>query len=55
MSVTALLVQAGYLTIKDQLNAAEVELGYPNQEVRLSIARLYADEMLRNVINEAII
>lgn len=49
LSVTALLVQAGYLTIKNKLNAAEVELEYPNQEVRLSIARLYADEMLRDV------
>ncbi len=48
-SAAALLLEAGYLTIKDQLNAAEVELGYPNKEVRLSIARLYADEMLRNV------
>lgn len=46
---TALLLEAGYLTIKNKLNDAEVELGYPNLEVRLSIARLYADEMLRNV------
>ncbi|WP_297611202.1 AAA family ATPase [uncultured Sutterella sp.] len=49
LSAAALLLEAGYLTIKDQINAAEVELGYPNKEVRLSIARLYADEMLRNV------
>lgn len=34
---------------KTSINDAEVELGYPNLEVRLSIARLYADEMLRNV------
>ena len=48
LSDAVLLSQAGYLTIKSQLNFAEVELGYPNQEVRLSIARLYADEMLRS-------
>ena len=48
-SAAALLLEAGYLTIKDQLNAAEVEFGYPNKEVRLPIARLYADVMLRNV------
>lgn len=49
ISLNALLMQAGYLTIKSKLNMAEVELGYPNKEVELSMARLYADELLRNV------
>lgn len=49
LSIEALLFQAGYLTIKEQLNIAEVEVGYPNKEVELSMARLYADEMLRNI------
>ena len=49
IALNALLTQAGYLTIKSKLNMAEVELGYPNKEVELSMARLYADEMLRNV------
>ena len=49
LSVEALLFQAGYLTIREQLNVAEVEVGYPNKEVELSMARLYADEMLRDI------
>lgn len=42
-----LLTQAGYLTIKKELVPGIVELGYPNREVSSSMARLYADAMLR--------
>ena len=49
ISFNVLLTQAGYLTIKSLLNSEEFEIGYPNSEVRLSIVRLYADEMLRGV------
>lgn len=49
ISLSVLLTQAGYLTIKSLLNSEEFEIGYPNSEVRLSMVRLYADELLRGV------
>lgn len=49
ISVNVLLTQAGYLTIKSLLNSEEFEIGHPNSEVRLSMVRLYVDEMLRGV------
>ena len=49
ISLNVLLTQAGYLTIKSLLNSEEFEIGYPNSEVRLSMVRLYADELLRGV------
>lgn len=48
ISQEALLVQSGYLTIKKLLMPGYVEVGYPNQEVASSMARLYADELLRS-------
>lgn len=42
----ALLFQAGYLTIRSILDKETVELGYPNEEVSESMARLYAYELL---------
>lgn len=47
ISPDVLLTQAGYLTIKKELVPGIVELGYPNREVSSSMARLYADAMLR--------
>lgn len=41
----ALLVQAGYLTLKGKGAQGEYFLGYPNQEVSESMGWLYADEM----------
>lgn len=41
-----LLVQTGYLTIKKVLPNNGVILGYPNQEVAVSMAQLYADKLL---------
>lgn len=46
-SVEALLVQTGYLTIKSYEGGDFVRLGYPNQEVALSMARLYANALIR--------
>lgn len=42
-----LLTQAGYLTIKDVGTDRWVQLGYPNQEVAISMAELYANELLK--------
>ena len=46
LSLPALLTQAGYLTIKDVPAEGYLSLGYPNREVRRSMARLYAGELL---------
>ena len=46
LSLPALLTQAGYLTIKDAPAEGYLSLGYPNREVRRSMARLYAGELL---------
>lgn len=47
ISLEALLTQSGYLTIKELLVSGVVQLGYPNKEVSSSMARLYADELLK--------
>ena len=47
ISTEALLTQSGYLTIKARAGGDFVRLGYPNQEVARSMARLYAKELLR--------
>lgn len=47
MSLEALLTQTGYLTIKEVTADQYAVLGYPNQEVALSMAQVYADELLK--------
>lgn len=42
MSLEALLTQTGYLTIKEVTTNQYAVLGYPNQEVALSMAHIYA-------------
>ena len=42
MSLEALLTQTGYLTIKEVTTNQYAVLGYPNQEVALSMAHFYA-------------
>lgn len=44
----ALLTQTGYLTIRRMTSSGLAVLGYPNQEVALSMARLYSDELLKS-------
>ncbi|MBE5692140.1 MAG: hypothetical protein EGQ34_04475 [Sutterella sp.] len=44
--VEALLFQAGYLTIRKVRSDGFAVLGYPNREVALYMADLYADELL---------
>lgn len=48
LTLENLLLQTGYYTIKKELMPGYVEIGYPNQEVSISMAQLYADELLRN-------
>lgn len=48
INIDVLLTQSGYLTAKEIIGEGYVRLGYPNQEVASSMARLYADELLRN-------
>lgn len=47
ISLEVLLTQAGYLTIRSVMKNGYAILGYPNQEVSMSMAQLYADELLR--------
>ena len=47
IGLDALLTQAGYLTIKSVRSNGTATIGYPNREVELSIAQLYADELLQ--------
>ena len=47
LSIDVLLTQSGYLTIKSVLKNGYAVLGYPNQEVALSMAQLYSDELLK--------
>lgn len=52
----ALLVQAGYLTIRSVEKNGDVVLGYPNEEVAISMAKLYAGEIAKSgssVLEEA--
>ncbi len=44
LSVDVMLAQAGYFTIRSATET-DVTLGYPNREVRSSMARLYAREL----------
>lgn len=46
VSLEVLLTQAGYFSIRG-VNNNVFELGYPNREVRLSMAQLYARELLK--------
>ena len=46
VSIDVLLTQAGYLSIKEVTEDGYVLLDYPNQEVAVSMAQLYADELL---------
>lgn len=46
MNLEVLLNQAGYLTIREVTPDRYALLGYPNQEVAISMAELYADELL---------
>ena len=46
LSDIALLTQAGYLTIKAPEPGETFLLDYPNLEVRRSMARLYAEQLL---------
>lgn len=48
INLEVLLTQSGYLTGKEIIGEGYIRLGYPNQEVASSMARLYADELLRN-------
>ena len=48
INIDVLLTQSGYLTGKEIIGEGYIRLGYPNQEVATSMARLYADELLRN-------
>ena len=47
MAPEVLLTQTGYLTIKKRLSRVHLLIGYPNQELYLSMGRLYAGELLR--------
>lgn len=47
MSIENLLMQAGYYTIRSVLQDETVVLGYPNREVAISMAQLYAEELLQ--------
>ena len=47
ISLDVLLAQAGYYTIGEVTDDQYVFLGYPNQEVAVSMAQLYADELLK--------
>lgn len=46
ITLDALLVQTGYLTVKRVLMPDYVEIGYPNEEVARSFAQLYAEALL---------
>ena len=47
IGLDALLTQAGYYTIREVTVDQYAVLGYPNQEVAVSMAQLYADELLK--------
>ena len=46
INLDVLLTQAGYLTIRSVMKNGYAVLGYPNQEVSMSMAQLYSDELL---------
>ena len=47
IGLDVLLTQAGYYTIREVTEDRYAILGYPNQEVAVSMAQLYADRLLR--------
>ena len=47
IGLDVLLTQAGYYTIREVTVDQYAVLGYPNQEVAVSMAQLYADELLK--------
>lgn len=47
IGLNVLLTQAGYYTIRNVTDDQYAVLGYPNQEVAVSMAQLYADELLK--------
>lgn len=47
IDLEALLFQSGYLTVKSVEGGDFVELNYPNEEVAVSMAQLYAENMIR--------
>lgn len=47
LGLEALLFQTGYLSIREIAPSGAAVLGYPNREVSLSMARLYAEELVR--------
>ena len=47
MGLDVLLTQAGYYTIRQVTDDQYAVLGYPNHEVSMSMAQLYADELLK--------
>lgn len=47
IDLDVLLTQAGYYTIREILPGGWARLGYPNREVSVSMARLYARELLQ--------
>ena len=49
VGIDVLLTQSGYLTIRSVRPNGYAILGYPNREVALSMAQLYADELLRGL------
>lgn len=54
LSGEVLLTQAGYLTIQSVRPNGVALLGYPNLEVALSMAQLYADDLLAGKVLEAL-
>lgn len=54
LPLVSLLVQTGYLTIKERALEGLLVVGYPNREVSDSMAQLYADELLRGADRLAI-
>ena len=49
-----LLVQTGYLTIKDKLSETLYLLSYPNLEVSNSLSRLYGDNFVSTKIQQGL-
>jgi len=47
ISVESLLTQCGYFTIRERLDGGFLLLGYPNREVAMSMARLYANRLIQ--------
>ena len=52
INLDVLLTQAGYLTIRSVMKNGYAVLGYPNQEVSISMAQLYSDELLSRIARD---